>query len=59
MDKRELGLTNAQIAELIYNLNDFDFLEVFMLFYEKANTELSIGTWIEACLKEIAGNEEI
>ena len=29
MDKKKAGLTNPQIAELIWNLNDEDFVEVF------------------------------
>lgn len=51
MNKRELGLTNADIADIIYNLNDRDFYEVMTELNK--SSEKSIGEWIDMCMQEI------
>lgn len=53
MDKRELGLTNADVADIIYSLNDRDFYEVMTELNKKNSTEKSIGEWIDMCMDEI------
>ena len=55
MDKRSLGLTNADIADIIYNLNDRDFYEVMTELNKRLNksSEKSIGEWIDMCMQEI------
>lgn len=53
MNKRELGLTNADIADIIYNLNDRDFYEVMTELDKKNSTGKSIGEWVDFCLEEI------
>lgn len=59
MDKKQAGLTNSQIAELIWNLNDRDFLEVFEELNNKVGkTDLSIGELIDICFNEIKTNTD-
>ena len=56
MDKKQVGLTNSQIAELVWNLDDRDFLEVFEELNNRAKTKKSIGEFIDICLDEIRAN---
>lgn len=58
IDKKQAGLTNSQIAELIWNLNDRDFLEVFEELNNRAKTKKSIGEFIDICLNEIKANTD-
>lgn len=54
MTKKELGLTNSDIAELINNLSDEDFYEVMTLLPKE--TDYTIGEFIDKCLDEIKTN---
>lgn len=56
MTKKELGLTNSEIAELIDNLSDDDFYEVMMLLPKE--TDHTIGETIDMWLDEIEANIE-
>lgn len=59
MTKKELGLTNSEVAELIKELSDDDFYEVMMLVYEGyEKTGLTLGQNIDAWLNEIKENIE-
>lgn len=49
--KEQVGLSNLQIANLIWNLNDVDFLEVFGTLENRLEKNLSIGSFIDVCLK--------
>lgn len=53
INKKQVGLTNSQIAELIFNLNDRDFYEVFELLHDKTEKDLTIGQFIDMCMNEI------
>lgn len=53
MDKKKAGLTNPQIAELIWNLNDEDFVEVFENIESRIQKELTIGEFIDVCISEV------
>lgn len=55
MDKRKAGLTNSQIAEVIFNLNDSDFYEVFTELHRKTEKGCAIGQFIDMCMEEIEG----
>lgn len=53
MDKKKAGLTNPQIAELIWNLNDEDFVEVFENIESRIQKELTVGEFIDICISEV------
>lgn len=53
MDKKKAGLTNSQIAELIWNLNDEDFAEVFKNIESRIQKELTVGEFIDVCISEV------
>lgn len=53
MDKKKAGLTNSQIAELIWNLNDEDFVEVFENIESRIQKELTVGEFIDVCISEV------
>ena len=58
--KKSLGLTNAQIAELIDNLSDDDFYEVMNLQGKDAEERkvMTVGQWIDMVMMEIEENIE-
>lgn len=56
MNKKEVGLTNYQIAEIINSLCDDDFLEVFDELRGMNVIVGTIGCWVDECLREIKKN---